>query len=181
MAGVAHRLPEHEPDVTPVAVEFGRRELPDALKEVVAGCLFVVARDNERLVDQAKDRLKNSPRFDLLLVGDHRFDSTESERRHEQAQPCEDQLKGFVEKFVGPAQRRLECLVSPWHTAIARSQPAKTLVEQFRDIGWAHRPSARGSQLDRQRNVVEAVADLNDGILVVGVEVEVIARRARSP
>ncbi len=79
------------------------------------------------------------------------------EHRHPREQP----LLGGHEEPVGPVDRGGKALVAGLCGARAAGEQA-AVVEPRGDLGDAHRPRARGGQLDAERQAVHPTADLGD-------------------
>ena len=67
----------------------------------------------------------------------------------------------------GASQR----LVPPRMLAVD-AQELETVVEVMDDLGWCHRVDSDGGELERQRDAVEAPAELSDVGLVLGGQSE---------
>ena len=75
-------------------------------------------------------------------------------------------LFGIVEQVVGPLHGVAQRLVALQSAPRADEQP-EPVVQPIAHLGDRHRQQARRGQLDRQRDPVEASADLDDGARVV--------------
>ena len=85
-----------------------------------------------------------------------------------------------LEQLVAPVDRRAQRLLARGRVARARAERAERRVQAFGDLAGRQQPAARGRQLDRQRQPVDAPADLRDrrGVAVVELEVGIVGSRA---
>ena len=81
--------------------------------------------------------------------------------------PCQQRLLGVVEQVVGPLHGVAQRLMA-LQTAPRSDQQPEPVVEPVAHLGDRHRQHARCGQLDRQRDAVEAPADLDDSVRVIG-------------
>ena len=70
----------------------------------------------------------------------------------------------FVEKIVAPRHRRLEGLLAWHHPSSAAGQEPEAIIEGGGDVGWRQHAHARSSQLNRQRNAIQATAYATDDV-----------------
>ena len=82
-----------------------------------------------------------------------------------------------VEQVVGPLHRVAQRLVALQPAPRPDQQP-EPVVEAIAHLDRGHRLHPRGGQLDRQRDAVEAAADLGDGARLVSTVNEIPAPRA---
>ena len=80
----------------------------------------------------------------------------------EDAQAIEDVALGLAEQRVRPLDGSLQRLVAARGVGPAAGQQPEPLIQQPGDRGRAQRRHPRGGQLDRQRDPVQAPADLAD-------------------
>ena len=89
----------------------------------------------------------------------------------EHREPAKQLLLRRREMVVAPVHRRLQRLV-PGQGAAAPGEEAEAVVEPGPDLVDREHGDARRGELDRQRDAVEAAADLGDGGAVARVERE---------
>ena len=94
----------------------------------------------------------------------------------EDAQAVEDAALGLAEQRVGPLDRGLQRLLAAGGVGPAAGQQPEPLIEQPGDLGRAQRRHPGGGKLDRQRDPVQAPADLAHGGHVSRAQGEVAAR-----
>ena len=139
----------------------------------------VVARNDERLVDELADDVEHRERVDVVAGGDG-LGGVEVEVTGEHREPREHRSLGVVELVVGPVDRRPQRLVAA-HRASGRSgEEPEALVEPLRDLRRGEHAGARRGELDRERDSVETPAYLEHGAHVVVADGEVVLRRRRS-
>jgi hypothetical protein len=128
-----------------------RFELP------VAGTKRRVDRDDHRPRDQPVEGVEGV----VLVNVAHRGDGVDERAAREDGHPVEQRAFAVVEERVRPFDRGLQGSVA-FHTGASAAQEAKPIIEPGRDLVRCHRPAARGGELDRERDAVEAGADLVD-------------------
>ena len=82
-----------------------------------------------------------------------------------------------VEQVVAPLDRRAQRPLALGQVAGAAGEQRQPLVEPLEELLGRERLDARGGELEREREVVEAAADLGDGL--VGLEVGLDRARPR--
>ena len=92
----------------------------------------------------------------------------------------EARLLVVAEQVVAPVDRRAQRPLACGRVAGAGAQRAERRVEALGDLAGRQQPAARGRQLDRQRQPVDAPADLRDrgGVGVAEAEVGIVGSRA---
>ena len=105
------------------------------------------------------------------------LDRFEREAAHEHAQPREQVLLGVVEQAVAPEDRVAHGLLALGQVGPARSRELERVVEAAKQVLRLHQLDARGRELDRQRQAVQAVTDLRHGRRVVLIDLEVGTHR----
>jgi hypothetical protein len=85
-----------------------------------------------------------------------------------------DGLEQVVARFNGSGQR----LVPRWGVAGRRQYEWRAGVQSGDDSARGEHPQLRGSELDGERQAVQATADLEDGPKIVAVELEAGLARA---
>ena len=81
----------------------------------------------------------------------------------------------LAEQRIGPLDRCLQRVVAARGIGLPTGQQPEALIEQPGDLGRSQRRHPRGGELDRQRDPVQASADLADGGHVTGAQIEVAA------
>ena len=147
-------------------------ELAHGLQQAVARAAGGLVGDDERLVDEREDPVEHLPLLDTVARDDG-FGRLDRERPREDRAAVEDPPLRLVEQLVRPAHRGVERAVPAGREPVARRQQPQPLVESAGDVGRRHAPHPRGGQLDRERHVVEPLADLDDRPFVLGGEREV--------
>ena len=100
------------------------------------------------------------------LAPAHALDGSEVEGAGEDREAAEQLRLVRLEQAVAPVERPLERLLPRIGRAPLLAQQPERLAQPHGDLRGRQAPDARGGQLDRQRNAVEALADARD---VVGV------------
>ena len=95
------------------------------------------------------------------------------ERTGEYRQPLEQSLFGLAEQLEGPVDDGAQCLLSGRHRPRPCGQQAEPVVQPLNDLGDVERPHARGGELDRQWQAVQAPAHLRNPLPVCRPELEV--------
>src|SRR5206468_874013 len=89
-----------------------------------------------------------------------------------------DLFAAAVEVLVRPIDGASQRLVTPRMLAVD-AQELETVLEVVDDLGWCHRVDSDGGELERQRDAVEAPAELSDVGLVLGGQSETPRHGAR--
>jgi hypothetical protein len=152
--------------------QVGLTELTHRLQQGIAGRTTRFVDHDERLVDESQDPVKHFPRINPLS-GDDDFSGVDGKRSREHRAAVKHTPLDIVEQFVGPTDGRVERSVTTGRGAIARGQEPQPLVEPTHDVGRSHPPHPGRGELYGQRDVVEALADLDDGGLVVVAQSDV--------
>ena len=118
----------------------GRRALPAAHEQALGDEAV------ERVEAGAGDRLG---RLDRRAAREHR-------------EAREARLLVVAEQLVAPVDRRAQRLLAGGRVAGAGAERAERGVQALGDLGGRQQPAAGGGQLDRQRQPVDAPADLRD-------------------
>jgi hypothetical protein len=102
-----------------------------------------------------------------------RLDGGEWDRPGEHAQPREQRLRGGIEQCVRPLDRRPQAPLALGRVGGSPGEQAERSVEPAHEHLGAERTDPGGSELDRERHLVEAAADLLDrgSLVAVGLEV----------
>ena len=148
----------------------------DCLEQPVAPPLARLLDRDERLLDEARQDIRDRRRGESLPRADH-FGRIELEAAGEGRQPAEEDLLVGLEQVVAPLERCRQRLLPRRCGAAARAQEAEPVVEPIGDRCSAEGAEAAGCQLERERQPVEAEADARDVLGVLVGERE--ARRRR--
>jgi hypothetical protein len=111
----------------------------------------------DRLVDQASHQLKDVLLRDVL-VGAGLLDGFQVEPAGEYRQPRPQNLFLGRAEFVAPLHRRPQCLVTLKRGLAPPGQQAVAVIEPFQDLLRRQHPRPRRSQLDRQRDPIQPLA-----------------------
>jgi hypothetical protein len=103
--------------------------------------------------------------------------SLERASASEDGQASEEPLLLVQEEVVAPLDRRPQRALALGRIAGATGQERQALVEALEHLGRGHRLYACSRELERERQIVEAGADLGDSF--VGVEVRSHCPRSR--
>ena len=107
------------------------------------------------------ERVDHIPLVEVVSARD-RHRGVAHERGREHTESIEHDALRVVEHRIRPLDRRPQRLV-PLHPApAAPAEQPEPLIEVSGDLGRLHRHDPRRRELDRQRNVVEPLADLLD-------------------
>ena len=108
-----------------------------------------------------------------------RFHGIEREAADEHREPVEQRPLPLVEQTIAPLDRREQRLMPAVGAPRSLGEQAEAIVEARGDLVRAEMSHARGRELDRERNAVEALADLPHR--AVGRGGEKRSRRAPPP
>ena len=136
------------------------------------GRAHVLASHEQALRDQGVERVQSAAgdrlgRLDGRAAGEHR-------------EAREAPLLVIAEQLVAPVDGGAQRLLARGCVARAGARRAERGVQAFGDLGRRQQPAAGGGQLDRQRQPVDAPADLRDrgGVAVAELEVGIVRSRA---
>jgi hypothetical protein len=153
--------------------------LPQALASVgahrlqhpIAGAGTAGRRDHHRLVDEPGEQGEHLD-VGCFRLGAHPVDGVEFGAAREHRHSRKQALFWSGQQPVGPVDGRGEALVPRLRGARAAHQEL-AVVEPLPELGGTHHPHPGRSELDRERQPVEAQADLRDGAADLPVRVEV--------
>ena len=148
-------------------------------QRVARGAVVGGLGHDERLRDQIRERVEHVEALDPVTRGDGGR-GLDTERPGEHAETVEHGTVPVVEERVRPVDGRPERLVAFHRGAAAAGQEPKALVEEAGDLVGRHGDDARGGELDRQRDAIEAPAHLGDGAQFGRAGVEVGLDRDRT-
>ena len=121
---------------------------------------------DERFVDQGGHEVEHVVRGDRA-AGGHRFGRVEREAAGECCQPREHGLLGGIEQVVAPVDQRAQRLLSRQARPGAAREELEAVVQTLGDRFDRQRAHASGGELQRERNAVEAPADLDQRVRVL--------------
>ena len=132
------------------------------LEQAIAGDGAADIRRDQRLrheIDDAVDDLRGAG----LIFARRRDRGLQGEAAGKNGQATQHQARAVVEQVMAPIERGAQRLMSRQRGAPTAGEQLKTVVEARRQRLQAERGRARGRELDRQRNAVEAPHDHGDG------------------
>ena len=159
--------------------EARRRELADGLQHPVPDVVALGVDLHQRLVDEPRQQVEHRVRVDLVVGGD-RLGRGDGEPARERRQASHQHALLRVQQIVAPRDRRLERLLARHRSARATGEEAEAVVEPVGDAPRVHHAHPRGSQLDRERQPVDATADRLHGVAIGVLGREAGPHRARS-
>ena len=162
----------------PRFVEPLRRVLPDRLQQPVPRRDADLLGDRERLLDEPFEQVEDVDGVDVA-VGGHELGGLEVEAAREHREAAQHRPLLVAQQVVGPVDGGPQRLVALDRRAAATGQEPEALPEPLRDLRRRQRARPGGRELDRERDAVEAPADLDDRVDVAGVDLEPGPDRAR--
>ncbi|HZQ57169.1 MAG TPA: hypothetical protein VFA84_04000 [Acidimicrobiales bacterium] len=139
------------------------RVVADGLEEAVAGTRGPGIGDDQRLLDEPDDKIDDVERVEVL-IGHDRLCRREPEAAVEDGEAPQHGSFRFVEQLVGPVDGVAQRLVAGGRRPPAAGQEPEAAVEVGDDLTRRHPFGARSSQLDRQWDPIEALAETGDGM-----------------
>ena len=149
--------------------------LPDRLEHAVTDTILAtrtVGHDQQRPIGEALQQIQHRERADGIGARDD-LGRVEREATGEHRKTREQASLGIGQQLVAPVDRRAERLLARDSGARTTGEEPEAVIEAVEDLLRAQHASARGRELDRERDAVEPVADPRDrrGRRVVEVEV----------
>jgi hypothetical protein len=95
-------------------------------------------------------------------VGARRLGGVDGKSAGENGEPAQQCPLVLVEQVVAPVDQRAQGLLARKRAAVAPCQQLEAVTQVERDLLDRHRPYAGGSELDGQREAVEAAADFGN-------------------
>ena len=129
------------------------------LHEPVAVARAALVDLDHRLGDEIGDQVEQVERVDRV-VGDDGLGRFERELAREHREALEDDLFPRLKQPVGPVNRSSQGLMTSACRATSLPKQPEPLVHAGEDRGGAHRRDARGRELNRQWDAVEAPTQL---------------------
>ena len=117
-----------------------------------------VPRGDERLLDQPREQVGHLRSFQLF-VGAHDLRSLEREAAREDGQAAQQDALRLLEQLVAPVERSLQSLLPRRRGAAACTQQPEAVVEAVGEGVGRKCVDPGGSQLERERQSVEPMAD----------------------
>jgi hypothetical protein len=144
--------------------ELAIRERTDGLEKSEACRAALVLRGvDERAVHESGEQLRHAFRIDRAARA-HVEGGVEVESAGEHGQPLQDGLRVGVEQAVGPADRRVECLLAGESVAGRADESTEASVEIGGELCRTEQSHLRGCELDGEGDAVDAPADRDDGV-----------------
>src|SRR5262249_53165413 len=116
--------------------------------------------EDQRLVDERTEMIESGPAIDALVARDLLCGFERKAAREDRETPEDGALAGREER-VAPFERRAQRLMPAQHDARTGRQQLEALVEARSQSLDAEQRQPRGCELDRERNAVEAPANLD--------------------
>ena len=152
--------------------------LPHGLEQPIARHAVAGLHGDERLVHERGDAVEDVLRLERLARAD-RLRRVEREAAEEHREPAQQHLLPLAEQPVAPFHRRAERAMPRQRGAAAAREQLECVVQPAGDLLRRQHAHARGGQLDRERDAVEATADLGHRVAVRLGERERGQRRVR--
>ena len=121
----------------------------------------IVCVAEKALVDERLERVE-------IGVG-HLLGVAERAAAGEGGEPGEGLLLGRCEQLVAPVDRRAQRALALGQVSGAAGQQRQALRQALEDLAGRERLDARGGELERERQIVEATADLRDRFVALEV------------
>ena len=143
---------------SPACRELHPAELADRLQHPVADPGRGLPDAQQRLVDEAADRVEGTG-------AEHGLRRLEREAVVEQRQPAQRALLVGVQQVPGPLDDREQGLVPVGRAAVAAAQQREPVLEPAVDLLDRHGAHPGRGELDRQRQAVKPADDTGHGLL----------------
>ena len=144
------------------------RVVADGGQQVVARAAVRLLRAQQRLFGQPGQQVEDVPAGDAAARRDP-FGGGQGEAAGKDREPPEHRALVRGEQVVAPVEGRAQRLMAARRRAGPAGQYREDVVQALRQLCGRQDPYPRGGQLDRQRQAVQATADLQDrGGVVVG-------------
>jgi hypothetical protein len=150
------------------------RVLPHGLEQPVAA--RVAVEFHERLVHEVREEVHDRARLHIAARG-HRFGSLERPSAREDGKAPQEHALGKLEQVVAPVDRGAQRLLARQHGGVAAGQHTEAVREAGGDGFDGHRAHARGGELDRERQAVQAPADVRHVMGVLRRHLEIRLHR----
>jgi len=151
-----------------------QRVLADRLEHEQPRLPVEVALAHEVVLDQLRERVEHAwGRAD-------RLGRVEREAAHEDGELVEQLLLGLLEQLVAPGDRVAKGALALVGVAAAAREEGQAFAQPFRQPSRRQHGQTRRSQLEREREPVQAAADLADHVRVAGAQAEVGLHRLRA-
>ncbi len=150
-------------------IELLHRILAHRLEHRVAAGIRV--ERHERLVDESREELEDVACRDLASCGNG-LGGVEREPAREHGEAAQQRALRLGEKVVAPVDQCAQRLLSRQRRPVAGGEQAEAVVDARGDLLDRQRAQARCRELERERNAVEAPADLHHGGRVAIVQRE---------
>ena len=155
-----------------------QRERAGRFEQAIAR-LALAFGDHQRLVDQLREEVEHLPLIDAL-VARHALREFQPEAAGEDTEAPEHRALFVGQQADAPLQRRAQRLVPAQLHPRHAGQHVEHLVEARLQADDAQQRHAGGGQLDRQRDAVEAPADVDHRLDVVRAEAKARVDRVRA-
>src|SRR5206468_13071544 len=116
--------------------------------------------DEERLVDQAREQVEHVFLRDTVAGADP-LGGGEGAAAGEDGEAPEYRALFIGEEVVAPVDRCAERLVAGHRNTTAAGEQAEAVIEPRRDLLDGQGANARGGELEREWDAIEALADLH--------------------
>ena len=116
---------------------------------------------DQRLLHQAIQQIEHVGRSDGAVRA-HRFRRRQHPASREHREPSQQRALGIGQEVVAPVDARAQRLLPRQRRAIALGQQPEAVGQARRHRVHRERARARGRKLERQRNAIEAPADVGE-------------------
>ena len=127
---------------------------------------------HQRLVDEQAELIEDLEMFDVTARGD-RPRGVEVEATHKHRQPAKQHPLGVGQQRMRPVHRGAQGLLAAHRGARTAGQQPEPVMQAVEDLGQRQRAHPRRRQLDRQRQTIQARADLGHRGGVVAADGEI--------
>ncbi len=146
------------------------------LQEPVPGAVRCEVRDQEGMIDQRPNQLRNVARVEII-VGDRRARGLTRETSAEHRQTTKRRLLVLIEQPVAPVEKRGHRSLSFGQVSVAGAEQSQTVVEPLEDLVDVEDRNAGGRDLQREWQPVQPLADVRDHLVRLIRDLEVDASR----
>src|SRR5215472_4719207 len=146
-------------------------ELPNDLKQPIAGMASQLLHMNERLIDQVREQFKYLSLFDPVPRA-HGLGCLQGATTCEDTQPIKEGSLLLGEQVITPLDRRLQASLVRQSRLVEALEEPESVGQPGRDLLHREHFHPRSCQLDSEWHSIQANADLSDGACVLRCHLE---------
>jgi hypothetical protein len=147
-------------------VQLFQPELADGLQHDEAQFFPLVRRLlQQALIEEGRDPLKDTEGLVAVLLAYH-FGGLERTAAHEDGEPAEEALLLLAQQGIRPLESVAQRLLAGGQIACATCQHGEPMLQSFEQSLRRQQLAAGSGQFDRQRQAIQAHADICDGVRI---------------